>query len=137
MGLKYSKLCFCVAIFFNRTIIGLSKERIKVMRLKIILAPVQTDCYLSFNYQYSLSSAIYNMINCADSNYAKHLHDHGMKSSDGKPLKLFTFSYLTTPFKEIRENKISALRFYKSCHRRQYILYESFVGKACCSANHL
>lgn len=76
------------------------------MRLKVILSPVSDACYIPFNYQYSLSSAIYELIRFADESYASELHDYGLKSTDGKSLKLFTFSYLFTPRKEIVKNKI-------------------------------
>ena len=85
------------------------------MRLKVILSPVSNECRIPFNYQYSLSSAIYKLIQFADENYANDLHDRGLISPDGKPLKLFTFSYLFTPQKEIRQNQI-LIRGNKLCY---------------------
>ena len=85
------------------------------MRLKVILSPVRNECNLPFNYQHSLSSAIYQLIQHADGNYASHLHNKGLKSADGKPLKLFTFSYLFTPRKEIIQNHIF-IRGHQLCY---------------------
>lgn len=85
------------------------------MRLKIIISPKQKKCFIPFNYQHSLSSAIYDLISISDSNYSKYLHDNGIKSDDGKPLKFFTFSYLVTPYKEISNNKI-LIRNQKTCY---------------------
>ncbi|MBD3338109.1 MAG: CRISPR-associated endoribonuclease Cas6 [Candidatus Lokiarchaeota archaeon] len=76
------------------------------MRIKIFLSPVSKVCRIPFNYQYSLSSSLYQLIYSVDEKYASELHNNGLKGEGGKPLKFFTFSYLFTPQKEIKDNRI-------------------------------
>ncbi len=52
---------------------------------------------LPFNYPYSLSSAIYKVIQRADAGFAAFLHNTGYGEGQ-KSFKLFTFSDLRTPF---------------------------------------
>ncbi len=67
------------------------------MRIKLTLIPTQKKCAIPINYQYPLSAAIYKILYSASSEYATFLHDKGYISEKGKPLKLFTFSYLSIP----------------------------------------
>lgn len=59
------------------------------MRLKLFLEA--EDDYLTCNYNYSLSSAIYNLLNLGSPEFAKFLHDKGYYHL-GKNYKLFTFA---------------------------------------------
>lgn len=52
---------------------------------------------MTLNYQYPLAAAIYKIIQRADGEYAKFLHDTGYKK-EGKSFKLFTFSDIRIPF---------------------------------------
>lgn len=67
------------------------------MQLKLTLQAVHKPALLPFNYQYPLSSAIYKIIQLADSGFAAFLHNSGYRNS-GKSFKLFTFSDIRTPF---------------------------------------
>ncbi len=66
------------------------------MRFKLSLQ-TQRGSLLPFNYQYPLSSAIYKIIQRADSEFAAFLHDTGYGEGH-KSFKLFTFSDIRTPF---------------------------------------
>lgn len=73
------------------------------MRFKIRLTRISRDRHLPINYQYELSSAIYRVIDCADSGFSAFLHDHGYTAFD-RPFRLFTFSRLGFQgYKVIRE----------------------------------
>jgi CRISPR-associated endoribonuclease Cas6 len=52
---------------------------------------------LPLNYQYPLSAWIYKVLDSADKDFAKILHDTGYKLKNGKTFKLFTFSRLNFP----------------------------------------
>ena len=67
------------------------------MRIKLTLIPQEKKCAIPINYQYPLSAAIYKILYSASSEYANFLHEKGYISAKGKPLKLFTFSYLYIP----------------------------------------
>ncbi|HYG37292.1 MAG TPA: CRISPR-associated endoribonuclease Cas6 [Cytophagales bacterium] len=72
------------------------------MRFKITLQRT-SGRFLPINYQYELSSAIYKIIEKADSSFAGFLHSEGYKEGY-KKFKLFTFSQLDLrPFKLQKE----------------------------------
>jgi CRISPR-associated endoribonuclease Cas6 len=54
---------------------------------------------IPFNHQYHLASAIYNVLNNADGEYSKKLHDY-------KKYKFFTFSLLNIPKRKMDKNGI-------------------------------
>ena len=68
------------------------------MRFKIHIVPQkrQGNILLPINYQYALSSFIYNTLNKGDKEIAKWLHENGYVK-DQKKFKLFTFSHLDIP----------------------------------------
>ncbi len=67
------------------------------MRFKLTLQALNKGNCIPFNYQYPLSSAIYKIIQSANSEFATFLHDKGY--GDGhKSFKLFTFSDIKTSF---------------------------------------
>ncbi len=67
----------------------------------------QTDV-LPINYQYELSSWIYNTIAGGDAVYSEWLHSNGF--NDGhKRFKLFTFSHLNIPEKRIFDDRLQVL----------------------------
>src|SRR5690554_6855265 len=63
------------------------------MRFKIRLTRTSQGKYLPINYQYELSSAIYKVINRADSAFSNFLHSQGYLAF-GNQFRLFTFSRL-------------------------------------------
>ena len=67
------------------------------MRILLTIQTEKTGAIIPVNYQYPLSSAIYRILQNADSAYSGFLHEKGY----GKGFKLFSFSDLETPFKII------------------------------------
>ena len=67
------------------------------MRFLLQLTSTRPNQRISFNYQYSLSAAIYKIIERADETYANFLHEDGY-GTGGKSFKFFTFSDIRTPF---------------------------------------
>lgn len=67
------------------------------MRLKLTLVPIQNGTTIPINYQYFVSTAIYNFLRKADENYSKELKEEGYKLGK-KTLKFFTFSELQIPY---------------------------------------
>ncbi len=63
------------------------------MRFKLILERTCSGRFIPINYQYELSSAIYRIVDQADSEFAEFLHRQGYRAN-GKPFRLFTFSRL-------------------------------------------
>ena len=78
----------------------------KIMRIKLTLIPKEKKCAIPINYQYPLSAAIYKILYSASSEYADFLHEKGYISEKGKPLKLFTFSYLSIPKVSFKNNML-------------------------------
>ncbi|NWG28973.1 MAG: CRISPR-associated endoribonuclease Cas6 [Ignavibacteriaceae bacterium] len=60
------------------------------MRLKLTLK-AEAGQLISFNYQYHLSSAIYNLLRFGSPEFSSFLHDNGYKLH-GRSYKLFTFA---------------------------------------------
>jgi CRISPR-associated endoribonuclease Cas6 len=76
------------------------------MRIKLILRPSITGD-IPLNYQYYLSGAIYKILRNSSPEYARFLHNQDYTGQDGKPRKLFTFSFLTlTPHRKPENNKL-------------------------------
>lgn len=65
------------------------------MKFRLVLKQ-KFGSHIPFNYQYSLSSAIYNILKTADAEYASQVHNKGY----GKGFKFFTFSDLN--FREFK-----------------------------------
>lgn len=77
------------------------------MRIKLTLIPKEKKCSIPLNYQYPLSAAIYKILYAASNEYADFLHDKGYVSESGKPLKLFTFSYLFMPRVKLQNGRLT------------------------------
>jgi CRISPR-associated endoribonuclease Cas6 len=84
------------------------------MRINLTLIPKEKRCYIPINYQYPLSAAIYKILSAASPEFANFLHAKGYLSADGKPMKLFTFSYLDIPDYRLQENLL-ILNNYPTC----------------------
>jgi CRISPR-associated endoribonuclease Cas6 len=78
------------------------------MRLKLILKQSRPNQLIPINYQYAISSFIYNTIETSDSKYSKWLHENGYQSGS-KKFKLFTFSMLNIPKRNVEFNKLRIL----------------------------
>ena len=61
------------------------------MRFRINLEKMGRNEFIPINYQYELSSAIYKVIDRADGDFSKFLHEEGYVAF-GKRFRLFTFS---------------------------------------------
>ena len=76
------------------------------MRFKLTLALInRNQNVLPVNYQYELSAWIYKVINQSDPDFAAWLHDKGF-SDDKKQFRLFTFSNLIVPQREIIRDRL-------------------------------
>lgn len=65
------------------------------MRVKFTLKPVDSNKSLLVNYNYFLTSLIYNIIENSSKDYSRFLHDEGYKLGQNKKgFKLFTYSML-------------------------------------------
>ncbi len=84
------------------------------MRVKLKLRSIQNRCILPINYQYHLSSAIYNILSQSSSEFSEWLHEKGYLTKQGKPLKFFVFSKLYIP-KVKRENASLIVRKTSQC----------------------
>lgn len=61
------------------------------MRFNIVLERTGAGRFIPINYQYELSSAIYRIVDQADSAFAEFLHHQGYRVN-GRPFRLFSFS---------------------------------------------
>ena len=78
------------------------------MRLKLSLRQTRPNQSISINYQYLISSFIYHTIETSSREYSEWLHEKGYASGN-KKFKLFTFSMLNIPKRNIEFNKIRIL----------------------------
>lgn len=84
------------------------------MRIKLTLVPKTQQCSIPINYQYPLAAAIYKILSAASPEYADFLHQKGYLSADGKPMKLFTFSWLFMPGAR-RQDDVLRANNYPAC----------------------
>jgi len=63
------------------------------MRLRLCLDNPE-GTRLPINYQEWLTATVYSLLAASDTAYARHLHDEGYLTEDGRRFKLFTFSWL-------------------------------------------
>ena len=78
----------------------------KILRLKVLLR-CKENSYLSLNYFYPLSAALYNLLRFGSPEFSSFLHDIGFKLN-GKTYKLFTFALRFEQFK-IHDSTIKLL----------------------------
>lgn len=72
------------------------------MRFRLTIIPSKRECTISFNYQYYLSSAIYQWLEKSSPFYSTFLHDHGYSvEGTSKKFKHFCFSQLIIPKRKI------------------------------------
>lgn len=94
------------------------------MRIKVILE-IDVPISIPINYQYYLSSAIYYLLQRADQEYAKELHQKGYEFGS-KKFKLFTFSALFPDFYKIRGNQMvigpGKIYFYIGSLKNEFIM---------------
>lgn len=88
------------------------------MRLKIFLEPKKKHYTIPINYNYMLSSFIYEVIQKASKEFADFLHSSGYISPEGKPYKFFCFSKLF--FEQYRVS-----RSIIKCSDRAYFFFGS------------
>ncbi|NYE58841.1 CRISPR-associated endoribonuclease Cas6 [Carboxydothermus ferrireducens] len=68
------------------------------MRIEVLLKPREKAVFLPFNYQYQITSAIYETIAKSSPEFAKKLHDEGFGE---RRFKFFTFSQILAKRKKI------------------------------------
>ena len=90
------------------------------MRIKLSLRPESKNCTIPTNYQYPISAIIYKILSSCSPEYSKWLHNEGYLSPKGKPLKLFTFSFLNIPTKN-RVIKGNNIQIHNNCLCHLYI----------------
>jgi len=81
------------------------------MRFKLTLVKQSTNKsgnYIPINYQYELSAWIYKVLNTENPEFADWLHQKGYLNNS-KQFKLFTFSHLNIPKRNIQDDKIQIL----------------------------
>lgn len=78
------------------------------MQFKITLRCLDQNPVLPINYQYELSAWIYKVIQNADAGYAAYLHEHGHVTGR-KNFKLFCFSQMDVPRREVRDDRLYIL----------------------------
>ena len=72
------------------------------MRIKLSLKQGRANQLIPINYQYAISSFIYNTIATSDNDYSKWLHSSGLISGS-KKFKMFTFSKLYLEKSEVTD----------------------------------
>lgn len=97
------------------------------MRIKLTLTPFERKCFIPINYQHPLSAAIYKILSAANAEYADFLHEKGYLSTAGKPLKLFTFSYLSIPGVKRIKNMLGIFNFPKITLQISSPLIDDFI----------
>ncbi len=78
------------------------------MKFKIKLERTTERMVIPINYQYELSSWIYKVIRNADAQYSLFLHEKGYQTKR-KTFKLFSFSNLTIPQRNIKKDRIEII----------------------------
>ena len=89
------------------------------MRIKFTLKPVSSNKTLPVNYNYFLTSLIYNIIEHSSKDYSRFLHDEGYKLGQNKKgFKLFTYSMLQGSDAKVGGDRIAfgkgSVRWYLS-----------------------
>ncbi len=78
------------------------------MRLALSLRPARVPCTIPFDYAHALTAVVYGFLDSASHDYARFLHDEGYRSG-AKRFKLFTFSQLLIPQREIVQGGLRCL----------------------------
>lgn len=92
------------------------------MRLKLILKTTDRNPVIPINYQYPVASAIYKILNNAEPEFTKLLHNKGYSSEHNRRFKFFTFSKLFFPVPAKVKNNTLLL----SSNESIYFLISSF-----------
>ncbi|NOZ60495.1 MAG: CRISPR-associated endoribonuclease Cas6 [Calditrichaeota bacterium] len=81
------------------------------MRVKLTLRTARKFSTIPINYQYQLSSAIYQILSQSSPEFSLWLHEQGYSTPQGKPIKLFVFSKLYIPGVKSRNGALIARNF--------------------------
>lgn len=76
------------------------------MRVELTLSQVEPETSIPINYNYYLTSLIYNILSRSSKDYSEFLHDKGYRYTNLKRFKLFTYSQLRFPDMNLRGNEI-------------------------------
>jgi CRISPR-associated endoribonuclease Cas6 len=77
-----------------------------IMQFKIILQCLDSNPVLPLSYQYELSAWIYSVIEHADAEFSKFLHERGHQTPKRKSFKLFCFSQLNVPRRRVEGDRL-------------------------------
>ena len=67
------------------------------MRVKLTLSQQESKTSIPINYNYYITSLIYNVLSRSSQDYSNFLHDEGYQHEGSKNFKLFTYSQLEFP----------------------------------------
>lgn len=76
------------------------------MRVKITFAQLKKRTSIPINYNYHLTSLIYEILSRSSQDYSQFLHDTGYRYKGSKKFKLFTYSQLRFPEMEVKRDRI-------------------------------
>lgn len=76
--------------------------------MKITFTQLERKAFIPINYNYHVTSLIYEILSRSSNDYSSFLHDQGYHYTESKKFKLFTFSQLRFPKMNIRGNKIAS-----------------------------
>lgn len=76
------------------------------MRVKLTLTQTKRQTSIPINYNYHLTSLIYDVLSRSSKYYSEFLHDRGYRYNDSKKFKLFTYSQLRFPEIKVRKDQI-------------------------------
>lgn len=76
------------------------------MRVKITFAQLKKRTSIPINYNYHLTSLIYEILSRSSQDYSQFLHNTGYCYKGSKKFKLFTYSQLRFPEMEVKRDKI-------------------------------
>ncbi len=76
------------------------------MRVKLSLAQLSQKTVLPINYNYHLTSLIYEILSRSSTNYSEFLHEKGYLYEESKKFKLFTYSQLRFRDMNVQGDKI-------------------------------
>lgn len=76
------------------------------MRVKITFAQIERKAFIPINYNYHITSLIYDILSRSSKDYSAFLHDQGYRYNESKKFKLFTFSQLRFPEMTLKGDRI-------------------------------
>lgn len=76
------------------------------MRVKLTFSQEEPKTSIPINYNFYVTSLIYNVLSRSSQDYSTFLHDEGYQYNDTKKFKLFTYSQLKFPDMEVNGDRL-------------------------------